>query len=133
MPTKLSSTNRYTDLDLFFVPNPLTSDVPKMVDVGSVIRACRHLVVLSAGEKPFHPEIGAGIRTYLFEPLSILTAHQLEDAIADVIKTYEPRAEVQQIEITPDVSSNGYDVSIELHVLDVHVPVTLEIALTRLR
>ena len=133
MPTKLSSTNRYTDIDLFFVPNPLTSDVPKKVDVNAVLRSCRHLVLLAEHEKPFHPEIGAGIRTYLFEPLSILTAHQLEDAIADVIKTYEPRAEVQQIEITPDVSSNGYDVSIELHVLDVHVPVTLEIALTRLR
>lgn len=133
MPTQLSSTNRYTDIDLFFVPNPLTADVPKKVDVGAVIRACRHLVMLSAGEKPFHPEIGAGVRGYLFEPLSILTASQLEDAITNIIESYEPRAELIEVNIEPDTSANGYDIRIELHVLDVRVPVTLEIALTRIR
>ena len=133
MPTKLSSTNRYTDIDLFFVPNPLTSDVPKKVDVNAVLRSCRHLVLLAEHEKPFHPEIGAGVRTYLFEPLTILTASQLEDAITDVINQYEPRADVISVDVIADPDSNGYDVRIEINVLDIAVPISLEITLTRLR
>lgn len=133
MPTQLSSTNRYTDIDLFFVPNPLTADVPKKVDVNAVLRSCRHLVLLAEHEKPFHPEIGAGVRRYLFEPLSVFAASQLEDAIKSVLNTYEPRADVRNVSVTGNVDGNGYDIKIEIYVLDVITPNTIEIALTKLR
>jgi hypothetical protein len=57
----------YKDLNLFFTPNPVTKDVSKVTDVQAIKRSVRNLVLLNPGEKPFHPEIGTGIRASLFE------------------------------------------------------------------
>ena len=57
----------YKDLNLFFTRNPVTSDVSTVTDIQNIKRAVKHLVLLNPGEKPFHPEIGTGIRDALFE------------------------------------------------------------------
>ena len=51
----------YSDLDLFFSKNR-SKDVNKLVDVQAVKRAVRNLVLTNFYEKPFHPEIGSGVR-----------------------------------------------------------------------
>ena len=64
----------YSDLDLDFTRNPVTSDVVKLTDVEAVKRSVRNLVNTNKGERPFHPEIGCGIRGLLFEPAGPLTS-----------------------------------------------------------
>ena len=61
------STFIYKDLSLFFNRNPVTSDVATVTDVQDIKRAVKHIVLLNPGEKPFHPEIGTGVRQSLFE------------------------------------------------------------------
>ena len=59
----------YSDLDLFFTRKD-TKDVNILKDIQSVKRSVRNLVLMNHYEKPFHPEIGSGIREMLFENMN---------------------------------------------------------------
>lgn len=131
--TPVAATKRYIDLDLDFLPHPISKDVRKRYDVAAVLRSCRHLVLLSAYEKPFHPEIGAGIRGYLFEPMSILTSTLIRNEIERVIRVYEPRAKPITIHVNPVESDNSYFITMEIEVLGQQIPITLNVTLKRLR
>ena len=65
---------QYADLDLFFSKKNSDSDINKVTDVQAVKRSVRNLVLLNHYEKPFHPEIGSGIREMLFELMTPVTA-----------------------------------------------------------
>ena len=91
------STYLYKDLNLFFTPNPVTSDVSTVTDIQNIKRAVKHLVLLNPGEKPFHPEIGTGIRDALFENFTPPLLESLRMRIENVIQIYEPRVTVQEV------------------------------------
>ena len=91
------STYVYKDLNLFFTRNPVTSDVSTVTDVQNIKRAVKHLVLLNPGEKPFHPEIGTGIRDALFENFTPPIREALRMRIEDVIREYEPRVTVEEV------------------------------------
>ena len=57
---------QYRDLDLFFAKIQSSKDIRKVTDIAAVKRSVRNLVLLNKYEKPFHPEIGSGIRSILF-------------------------------------------------------------------
>ena len=82
---------QYTDLDLFFAKKATSKDISKVTDIQAVKRSVRNLVLTNHYEKPFHPEIGSGVRGILFEPMTPLTAYVLTRKIEDVIKNFEPR------------------------------------------
>ena len=65
---------QYKDLDLFFAKKSGSKDIRKITDIQAVKRSVRNLILLNHYEKPFHPEIGSGIRDMLFENMSTMTA-----------------------------------------------------------
>ena len=79
------NSRQYTDLDLFFGRKTTSKDINKVTDVQAVKRSIRNLVLTNHYEKPFHPEIGSGVRGMLFEPMTPLTAYVLSRKIEDVI------------------------------------------------
>ena len=68
---------QYRDLDLFFSRKSDSKDVNILTDILAVKRSVRNLVLLNHYEKPFHPEIGSGVRGILFEPMTPITAYIL--------------------------------------------------------
>jgi len=103
---------QYRDLDLFFTKKSRNKDINILTNVTAVKRSVRNLVLTNFYEKPFHPEIGSGIRNLLFENVSPLTTIALSQAVQDVIANYEPRAAVISVDVTPDLDRNAYDMEI---------------------
>ena len=100
------STFIYKDLNLYFTRNPVTSDVSTVTDVQDIKRAVRNIVLLNPGEKPFHPEIGTGIRGALFENFTPPILQAMRDRIEAVVRRYEPRVTVQSVSFgDPDSQS----------------------------
>ena len=64
--SKKSVRTFYKDLDLDFTRNVVTNDVVKIEDVNAVKRSVKNLIQTNHYERPFHPEIGCGIRELLF-------------------------------------------------------------------
>ena len=128
------NSRQYTDLDLFFGKKSSDSDISKVTDVQAVKRSIRNLVLLNHYEKPFHPEIGSGVRDMLFELMTPTTAVILTRKIEDVINNFEPRARLVAVRAFPDLDNNAYNVSIEFYVVNAPTElVDMSVMLERLR
>ena len=109
---------QYKDLDLFFAKKSGSKDIRKITDIQAVKRSVRNLVLLNHYEKPFHPEIGSGIRDMLFENMSPITAFVLAKKIEDVIENFEPRVKLISVRADPNLDRNEYEVTIEFFVVN---------------
>ena len=109
---------QYKDLDLFFSRKNGTNDIEKITDVEAVKRSIRNLVLTNFYEKPFHPEIGSGIRDMLFENMTPITAVVLARKVEDVIENFEPRARLIGVRAQPNLDRNEYEVTIEFFVVN---------------
>ena len=125
---------QYSDLDLFFSAKGVSKDISKVTDIQAVKRSIRNLVLTNHYEKPFHPEIGSGVRDMLFEPMTPITANILARKIEDVIENFEPRAKLIGVRALPNLDRNEYEVTIEFYVVNTPTElVDLTIFLERLR
>jgi phage baseplate assembly protein W len=128
------NTRQYRDLDLFFSRKSVSNDVNKVTDITAIKRSIRNLVLTNHYEKPFHPEIGSGVRDILFEPMTPFIAHILTMKVLDVIENFEPRAEVINISARPDIDRNEYELTIQFFVVNAPTElVDLTLMLERLR
>ena len=109
---------QWRDLDLFFGKKQASKDINKVVDVQAVKRSVRNLVLLNHYEKPFHPEIGSGVRDMLFELMTPITAFILAKKIEDVIENFEPRAKLVGVRALPNLDRNEYEVTVEFYVVN---------------
>ena len=132
--TSSRNTRRYIDLDLLFKRMIPSGDVNTITDIQAVKRSVRNLVLLNPYEKPFHPEIGSGVRGMLFELMTPFLAAQLTKKIEDVINNFEPRARLVSVRSIPDYDRNAYEVSVEFYVVNAPTElVDLTVMLERLR
>ena len=109
---------QYRDLDLFFSRKNGTDDIEKITGIEAVKRSVRNLVLTNFYEKPFHPEIGSGIRDMLFENMTPITAVVLARKVEDVIENFEPRARLISVRSLPNLDRNEYKVTIEFFVVN---------------
>jgi len=123
----------YKDLDLDFGRNTTTNDVNKLTDVEAVKRSVRNLINTSHYERPFHPELGCGIRGLLFEPITPLTSLNLQRKVEEVLTNFEPRIRLVQVLSRPNADLNRYSLRISFYVIGSTLPVTVETFLERLR
>ena len=106
----------YKDLNLNFTKHPVKKDIVPLSGAAAVKRSVRNLVQYGHFEKPFHPEIGSGIRDLLFENMTPFTANTLARKIEDVITNFEPRALLAGVEVIPRFDENQYEVIVEFYI-----------------
>ena len=125
---------QYSDLDLFFSAKSVSKDISKVTDIQAIKRSVRNLVLLNHYEKPFHPEIGSGVRDMLFENMTPITANILARKVEDVIENFEPRVKLIGVRAQPDLDRNAYEVTISFYVINTPTElVDLTVMLERLR
>ena len=106
----------YKDISLYFTRNPVTSDVTTVTDIQDIKRAVRHIVLLNPGEKPFHPEIGTGVRAALFQNFTAPIKALLSSRIQEQLQKYEPRIEVTNVLFNDNIDNNELSCKIEFNV-----------------
>ena len=94
----------------------LKNKLLKIKDIEAVKRSVRNLVMYSHYEKPFHPEIGSGIRTILFENMTPFVSNTLRRLIEDTITNFEPRVRLAEVAVNPNFDNNQYEVTVEFYV-----------------
>ena len=136
-----SSTNKskksvrkfYKDLDLDFTRNVVTNDVVKIEDVNAVKRSVRNLIQTNHFERPFHPELGCGIRELLFENFTPLTGIFIKRKVEEVITNYEPRARLSQVTVNEQPDRNAIGVTVYFYVMNIPEQVSVTTILQRIR
>ena len=125
---------QYRDLDLFFGRKPVSKDINVVKDVTNIKRAVRNLVLTNVYEKPFHPEIGSGVRDMLFENMTPFVAIMLTKRVEDVIENFEPRVRLMSVSARPDLDRNIYELTITFFILNAPTElVEVDMFLERLR
>ena len=119
----------YSDLDLFFTKRSVDKDVNTLTNVQAIKRSVRNLVLTNFYEKPFHPEIGSGVRELLFENANPLTSIAISQSITDVINNYEPRARLNSVTVFDNIDANEYEVTVNFTVVN-GPPENVELSLT---
>ena len=108
----------YKDISLYFTRYPVTSDVSTVTDIQDIKRAVRHLVLLNPGEKPFHPEIGTGVRAALFQNFTAPIKALLSSRVQEQLRKYEPRIEVTNVSFNDNIDNNELSCKIEFNVIN---------------
>ena len=130
MPTY---TRTYSDLDFDFIAHPVTGDVLKVKDSISVKRGIRNILLTENTERLFQPDFGSGLKGLLFEQMSDITAQLLEDEVRSAIDSWEERADLLEIIVTPDEEYNRYRVAVTFRIINQLEEQTLEVYLQRER
>lgn len=60
------------------------------------------ILLTQRGERLMLPSFGGRLRSYLFEPNTVATQHQLEQEIQKAISLWEPRITVISVSVDPD-------------------------------
>ena len=106
----------YKDLNLNFTKHPVKRTLTPLTDVAAVKRSVRNLVMYNHYDKPFHPEIGSGVRDLLFENMTPFVSNTLRKLIEDTITNFEPRVTLAGVIVNPNFDNNQYEVTIEFYI-----------------
>ena len=143
--TSTRTSRKFKDIDLDFGRHPITNDVNTVEDAIAIKRAVKNLVQTNFYERPFHPELGCGIRELLFENYSPVTNVFLKRKIEECLVNNEPRIHLTGIMINGDdfeneavvnsqnIDENKLDVDIHFDIIGVPNPQSVNITLQRVR
>ena len=129
----VTSRNRlYRDIDLTFAKKP-SGEIYKKTDAAAVKQAVKNLLLTNRYEKPFQPEFGGDLNNLLFELVDNDTVYEIDGAIREAIKKYEPRARVRQVATNLQPDANSIGITITFQIVNTEEVVTLDTTITRLR
>ena len=130
MTTKLS----FKDINITFKKHPVTNDLVVSRDASAIKQALTNLLLTNKGERLFNPRYGSNIRDYLFEPLDFGTAAQIRANIVYTINKFEPRVDLENLEVIPNFDDNGFEVEMVYTIDGLDTPpTTVDFFLARTR
>lgn len=123
----------YSDFDLSFTPHPMTGDLIIRKDAKAVIQSIRNILMTRIGELGFEENFGSNMPTVLFDLIDPNLQYTLEDRIKWAINTYEPRADIDFVEVDVDRENNSISANIQFYILNQEQPVEVTLSLGRVR
>lgn len=129
-PSKETTPNQhvYTDLHLDLtidknLGNGLNSveakDIVADYDSNAIRNSLYNIFTTKKGQKLLDPNFGGSLDQYLFEPVNNIKAKILGDNIIKAVTQYEPRINVQNIQVMPMPDENQYYVIFIYNVLNI--------------
>src|SRR3954454_14902166 len=90
---------------------PLRTDTTGGVALVSGVReieeSIRLILATAPGERPMRPEFGCAVHDYVFAPADASTAGDIAYAVRVALDRWEPRIELQDVEVRFDAVDNG--------------------------
>lgn len=123
----------HSDFSASFSRNVITNDVVRLTDLDAVKRSVKNLIVTDKYERLLNPNIGAGISELLFEQMTPLTTIAIRDTIIQTLNEFEPRINIDTVDVTPDYDRNTYFVSIAFSLIRNEQVGTVEFLINRIR
>ena len=126
-------TFRYSDLNLNMIPHPQKKDIIPVVGENAVKNAVRTLIVTNFFERPFQPNLGANLRSLLFEPADAITRLAIKDTIENILERHEPRIENINVLVATTHDETEYNIVVVFSIKENDSVQDVEINLRRLR
>jgi len=121
MPQERVNQN-FKDLSMSFKTNPLNDDLIGIKNANAIARSLKNIVFTQPGEKFFDPDFGSRISESLFENVDDVSALAIEDEIRSSIINFEPRVNLLDVNVNPNVDDNEMNVVIQYEVTGIDIP-----------
>lgn len=123
----------FSDISLGFGSNPVTADVVEVRNEDAVKSSIRNLISTKNFDRAFHPEIGCQIHALLFENFNPVTIEMAKRMVFDVLKAYEPRAKILDIQVADRQDENELNITVVFTLINSDKPVTVTTILNKAR
>ena len=121
----------YVDMDMDFDKHPAHGDLTQVKKSTAISRSLKNIIMTNPGERLFQPDVEGWLGPLMFEQFNDLTTSRIESKIRQAIGKFEPRADVQSVNVQPSPEQNAYLVNI-VYVPDNDIQeTTLEVYLER--
>ena len=108
----VSNKSKYSDLDLFLNPHPITKDITVKSDTDAIKRSVKNIVLTNYYERPFKPSLGGGVRNLLFELNTSRRVRRFNKQLKKVIENFEPRVSDVSVLIDDASDRNALNINI---------------------
>lgn len=103
----------FKDLSFNFTRNPVTNDIVVLKNEEAIKQSVKNLILTKINERPFRPLLGTNTTSFLFELGPEVAANSLIDEIENILTVYEPRIQLERIDVDAPEDSNSFEVLIE--------------------
>ena len=108
---KLDFEYSYTQNSEFLKKNEII-DLKVDYDLNAVKNSLRNMFITNRGEKLLNPYFGIGLSSFVFDQVTQSTAKIIGDAILTNINTFEPRVQVNRVNVIANEDDNSYTINI---------------------
>ena len=120
----------FKDISMTFQSSPLNQDLIGIKNETAIARAVKNLVLTARGEKFFNSSFGTKISETLFENIDTITASVIRDEVSYVLRAYEPRIELMNVDVRPNFDDNEFNVTVQYKIIGIDtLPQQLSFAL----
>lgn len=124
----------FSDFNHSFRAHPNTGQISRRTNVDAVKLALRNLILTDKYQRLRNPDFGGNIRRYLFEQIDDdLIPDEMDTHIRYMVKTYEPRVRIIDVNVVPEIDQGLINISITFSILTSQTDETLDITLYRVR
>lgn len=96
------------------LPLPNTNGLLEWPDAERSVRQTIEVILRTRpGEQLMRPRFGGGLEDFLHEPNTLVTRRRIHDAIVDALTTWEPRIDVDRVEVW-EVPEEAAQVRVEI-------------------
>ena len=118
----MANSKAFKDIDLSFMPHPVSGDVRVLKNEDAVKRAVRNLVQTIDGERPFQSNLGTDVSRSLFDFVDYGTASVITQQIFDVLRGFEDRIANTLVRVDPRPDENTFEVFISYDIVGQSFP-----------
>jgi|LauGreDrversion2_6_1035139.scaffolds.fasta_scaffold05162_2 phage baseplate assembly protein W len=112
---KLDFEYTFTQNSQFLKKNEII-DLKVDYDLNAIKNSIRNMLLTNRGEKLLNPYFGMGLANFVFDQVTQSTAKAIGDAILSNITTFEPRVQLNKVNVIANEDDNSYTINIILSV-----------------
>ena len=118
----MANSKAFKDIDLSFLPHPVSGDIRVLKNEDAIKRAVRNLVQTIDGERPFQSNLGTDVTRSLFDFVDYGTASVITQQIFDVLRGFEDRIANTLVRVDPRPDENTFEVFISYDIVGQSFP-----------
>ena len=118
----MANSKAFKDIDLSFMPHPVSGDIRVLRNEDAIKRAVRNLVQTIDGERPFQSNLGTDVTRSLFDFVDYGTASVITQQIFDVLRGFEDRIANTVVRVDPKPDENTFEVFISYDIVGQSFP-----------
>lgn len=123
----------FSDIDFNFTRNPLSGDVSRKTNEEAIKQSLKNIILTMYYERPFNSSIGSQVKQLMFEPITPLLNILIQKHIEQAITNFEPRVDLDKINVAFREEQNSVDIKIYYTILNSSALQTFDLILERTR